>query len=78
VVVLPGYREEVCEIMKHANREEIPVFIRGSGTYLERNYRPQITGIVMNTHRLSKLEVFEENGLFWSRMQCRRRWSEVR
>lgn len=63
-VVMPGSKEEIREIVKYANRVKVPLFVRGSGTHLGGSYRPHIPGIVVNTRRLNRLEVFEEDGFF--------------
>lgn len=63
-VVMPKSREDVSEILKYANREKIPIFIRGSGTSLAGASRYHIPGIVMNTHRMNDIEIFEEYGFF--------------
>lgn len=69
-VVMPGTTQEISEIMKYANSIKVPVFIRGSGTHLGGNYRPHAPGIVINTHRLDKLEVFEDCGYFECEPGC--------
>ena len=69
-VVMPGSKGEIIEILNYANREKIPIFIRGSGTHLGGNYRPHIPGIVVSTHRLNKLRIFEENGYFECEPGC--------
>jgi glycolate oxidase len=65
-VVLPETREQLSEIMKYANRENIPVFVRGSGTQLAGSSRPHISGIVISTHLMDKFEIFEGFGFFES------------
>ena len=69
-VVMPGSKNETSEIMKYCNSISMPVFIRGSGTHLGGAYRPHIPGIVVNTHRLNKIEVFEEYGFFECEAGC--------
>ena len=63
-VVMPGNREEIGEILKYADKEKVPVFIRASGTSLSVHSRPHRPGIMLNTHRLQKLEIFEDYGYF--------------
>lgn len=63
-VVFPRSAEEVSGIMKYANTEKIPVFVRGSGTQLGGSSRPHIHGIVLNIRNLNKLEIFEDYGFF--------------
>ncbi len=64
VVVMPGSREEVSEIMRYANDSKVPVFIRGSGTSFIGAARYRVPGIVLNTHRLSAIELSEDYGYF--------------
>ncbi|MBW2040306.1 MAG: FAD-binding oxidoreductase [Deltaproteobacteria bacterium] len=69
-VVMPKSKGEISEIMKYANSIRVPVFIRGSATHLGGNYRPHVPGIVVSTHRLDKLEVFEDYGFFECEPGC--------
>jgi len=69
-VAMPGSREEISEIMRYANRLKMPIFIRGSGTHLGGNYRPHVPGFVINTHRLNKLEIYEDYGFFECEPGC--------
>lgn len=66
VVVLPETKEEISEILKYANKEKIPVFVRGSGTQLAGSSRPHIPGIILNTSRLTSFELREDYGFFES------------
>jgi len=63
-VVMPQNKEEISEILKYANKEKVPVFVRASGTSLSVHTRPHKHGIMINTHRMQKLEIFEEYGFF--------------
>jgi len=63
-VVLPESAEEISRIMEFANSNRIPVFVRGSGTSLTAHSRPHTPGITINTHRMQKVEIFEEYGFF--------------
>jgi len=62
VVVMPQSAEEVSGIMKYANKEKIPVFVRGSGTQLAGSSRPHTHGIVLNVYNLNELEILEDYG----------------
>jgi glycolate oxidase len=63
-IVMPKSKNEVSEILKYANRKEVPVFIRGSGTSFTGASRYHVPGIVINTHRMNDIEVFEDFGFF--------------
>ena len=64
VVVMPGTREEIGEIMRYANRSKVSVFVRGSGTSFTGAARYHVPGIVLNTHRLNAIELSEDYGFF--------------
>ncbi|MEJ2716856.1 MAG: FAD-binding oxidoreductase [Deltaproteobacteria bacterium] len=66
VVVLPETKEQISEILKFANSETVPVFVRGSGTQLAGSSRPHTPGIVLNTSRLTSFEIKEDYGFFES------------
>ena len=57
-IVMPESKYEVSEILKYANRSEIPVFVRGSGTSFTGASRYAIPGIVINTHRMNGIDPF--------------------
>jgi len=63
-VVLPEKKEQIAEILKYANKENVPVFVRGSGTQLAGSSRPHTPGIMLNTSRLTSFEVKEGYGFF--------------
>ncbi len=64
IVVLPGKQEEVVEILKYANQEKIPVYIRGSGTSFTGAARYPEPGIVINTKRLNHFSINRDNNYF--------------
>jgi glycolate oxidase len=64
VVVVPGNKAEVSEIVKYANKRKIPIFVRGSGTHLGGGSRPHTHGISLSTRRLNKIEILPEYGFF--------------
>ena len=63
-VVMPGSKEEISEILKFANREKIPVFVRGSASHLAGATRPHTHGIILSINRLNKIELFEDYNFF--------------
>lgn len=63
-IVMPKSKNEISEILRYANRIEVPVFIRGSGTSFTGASRYPVPGIVINTHRISDIEVLEDFGFF--------------
>ncbi|MEA2108456.1 MAG: FAD-binding oxidoreductase [Pseudomonadota bacterium] len=71
VVVLPGNREEVAGIVKYANQEKIPVYVRGSGTSFTGAARYPEPGIVINTKRLNHFSINRDNNYF----ECGPGWS---
>ncbi len=62
VVVRPSSTEEVSQLMKYANSKKTPVFVRGSGTSLHGAARFHHKGIVLNTSRLTHLNIMKEYG----------------
>ena len=64
VVVLPGSREEVADIVRYANQEKIPVYVRGSGTSFTGAARYPEPGIVINTRRLNHFRLNRDNNYF--------------
>jgi len=62
VVVRPESTREVAETLKLANREGIPVIVRGGGTGLCGGAVPVYGGIILSFEKMNKiLEVDEEN-----------------
>ncbi len=53
--VWPGTAEQVSEILKLANREQIPVIPRGAGTGLSGMSVPAKGGIVLDLNRMNKI-----------------------
>jgi len=60
VVVMPKNGEEISAIMRYADDNEIPVYVRGSGTSLHGAARYQYPGIVLNTFRMQEFELVED------------------
>jgi len=63
VVVKPANSKEISEILKLANREKTPVFIRGGGTGLCGGAMPTVDGIVLSMERLDKVEEVDKDNL---------------
>jgi glycolate oxidase len=63
-IVMPKSKDEISEILKYANQINVPVFIRGSGTSFTGASRYHFPGIVINTHRMNEIKVFEDFGFF--------------
>ena len=63
-VVLPKTSQDISEILKYANKEKIPVYVRGSGTQLIGASRPDRSGIVIFTSRMKSFEIKEDWGYF--------------
>jgi glycolate oxidase len=62
VVVKPASAQEVSEIVKMANRENIPVTPRGAGSGLSGGAVPACGGILLSTERMNKIiEIDREN-----------------
>lgn len=61
--VKPGSAEEICAIMKLANRERIPVTPRGAGSGLSGGAVPLHGGIVMLCDRMNKVLEFDPANL---------------
>jgi len=61
VVVKPANAQEVSEILKLANREKIPVYVRGGATGLVGGCIPTKSGIVLSMERIKEIEVDREN-----------------
>lgn len=64
VVVKPADGKEISEILKLANREDLPVYPRGSGTSFTGSARAPHRGIVLSTSRINFIEIKPEQGYF--------------
>jgi glycolate oxidase len=61
-IVVPSSTEEVCGVMRLANRERIPVTPRGAGTNICGGSVAKQGGLIMAFHRMNKiLEIDVEN-----------------
>jgi glycolate oxidase len=63
VLVKPGTPQEISEIMKLANQEKTPVFIRGGGTGLCGGAIPTVDGILITMERLNKIVEMDTDNL---------------
>jgi len=63
VVVKPANTEEVSRVMKLANEEKTPVFVRGGGTGLCAGAIPTEDGIVLSMERFDKIEEIDKSNL---------------
>jgi FAD/FMN-containing dehydrogenase len=62
-VVLPETREELQKILKIANQEDVPVYIRGGGTSHWDAYLAQEPGIMLDMGRMNKIININERDL---------------
>jgi FAD/FMN-containing dehydrogenase len=62
-VVLPETREEIQKILKIANQENVPVYIRGGGTSHWDAYLAQEPGIMLDMSRMNKITDINERDL---------------
>ncbi|HEY82923.1 MAG TPA: FAD-binding protein [Dehalococcoidia bacterium] len=63
ILVKPASAEEISEILKLANRELTPVFVRGGGTGICGGAVPIRDGIVLSTERLDRIEEVDRANL---------------
>lgn len=63
VLVKPGSSHEISEIIKLANREKTPVFIRGGGTGLCGGSIPTQDGLLISMERLNKIVEMDTDNL---------------
>lgn len=63
IVVKPADAQEVSEIMKLANREMTPVYVRGGGTGMAAAVIPTQDGIVLSMERFDKIEEVDRRNL---------------
>ncbi len=63
IVVKPADNKEISAILKLANSEKIPVFVRGGGTGLCGGAVPTKDGILLSMERLDKIEELDKDNL---------------
>ncbi len=63
IVVKPRTAEEISEIMKICNAQNIPVTPRGAGTGLSGGALPNLGGVLISTERLNSIIEIDERNL---------------
>jgi glycolate oxidase len=63
ILVKPASAEEIAGILKLANREKTPVFVRGGGTGICGGAVPIVDGIVLSMERLDRIEEVDKENL---------------
>ncbi|AZV56974.1 FAD-binding oxidoreductase [Clostridium sp. AWRP] len=63
VVVKPASSEEISEVLKYANKEVLPVIVRGGGTGVVAGAIPTQPSIILSLERLNKVVEFDEKNL---------------
>ena len=64
VVVKPENAEQVCQILRLANEERVPVTPRGAGTGLSAGCVPVYGGIVLSLDRMNRILEIDRENLF--------------
>ncbi|MCK5737204.1 MAG: FAD-binding oxidoreductase, partial [Spirochaetaceae bacterium] len=63
VAVLPSTVEQIAEVMKLANRENIPVTPRGAGSGLSGGAIPNFGGILISVEKMNSLIELDEDNM---------------
>ena len=63
ILVKPKNAEEIAAILKMANREKIPVFVRGGGTGICGGAIPIADGILVSMERLDRIDEVDRDNL---------------
>lgn len=63
ILVKPKSAEEIAAILKMANREKIPVFVRGGGTGICGGAIPIADGILVSMERLDRIDEVDRDNL---------------
>ncbi|EDK35506.1 FAD-binding oxidoreductase [Clostridium kluyveri] len=63
VVVKPASPEEISKILKYANKELLPVVVRGGGTGVVAGAIPTQPSIILSIERLNKVVEFDEKNI---------------
>ena len=63
IVAKPGTAQEISDIMKLANRELTPVYVRGGGTGMAAAAIPTKDGVVLSMERFDKIEEIDKKSL---------------
>ena len=61
VLVKPANTDELSELMKYADSNKLPVFVRGGGTGLVGGSIPTEDGILVSLERMNKIAIDAEN-----------------
>ncbi len=64
-VVLPRTAEEVAEVVRIAERHEVPIVARGAGTGLAAGASPTEGGIVLSTTAMNSIDIDVDNRTAW-------------
>lgn len=63
IVVKPATAEEISEILKLANRQNTPIYVRGGGTGMAGAAIPTRDGVVLSMERFDKIEEIDTRSL---------------
>ena len=63
VLVKPGSSHEISDILKLANQDKTPVFVRGGGTGLCGGTIPTRDGLLISMERLNKITEMDADNL---------------
>lgn len=64
-VVLPRTAEEVAEVVRVAERHDVPIVARGAGTGLAAGASPTEGGIVLSTTAMNSIDIDVDNRTAW-------------
>ena len=70
VVALPENKEQICQIIKIANENEIPVITRAAGTNLVGGCIPLKGGIILHLSKMNKILDIDKNNLICTVQPC--------
>jgi glycolate oxidase len=64
LVAKPATEHEIRGLFKYANSQDIPVYVRGSGTSFTGSARAPYKGIILSTSRMNSINIDSEYGYF--------------
>jgi glycolate oxidase len=64
LVAKPATEKEISGLFKYANKKDIPVYVRGSGTSFTGSARAPHKGIILSTSRMNSIKIDFEYGFF--------------
>ena len=70
VVALPENKEQICQIIKIANENKIPVITRAAGTNLVGGCIPLKGGIILHLSKMNKILDIDRNNLICTVQPC--------